>query len=67
MKKFEVLFIPSNYGLIKVYIYGFNPIGGLGKVYAMVDDIVVSCKGTKRKKTIVQALVKLHECLMKQK
>jgi hypothetical protein len=67
MNSFEMMLIPSNYGMIKVYIYGFYPPKGMGKVYASLDDTVVSCKGTCKKKTIIRALSKLNEILSNQK
>ncbi|MCU9612273.1 hypothetical protein OEV98_01690 [Caldibacillus lycopersici] len=64
MKNLEMIFIPSSFGLIKVYSYGFIQPGASGKVYATYNDIVVSSKGYNRKRTIIKALSKLHELVV---
>jgi hypothetical protein len=64
MSKMEMMIFPSDKGMIKLYIYGFQGYGNWGKVYATYNDITVSSKGYHRKKAIVRSLVKIHESLV---
>jgi len=63
MKKMEMIFIPAEIGMIKVYIYGFQGGSGYGRVFATFEDMVASAKGYNKKRTIVRALSKLYESL----
>ena len=65
MQKMELIFIPAENGMIKVYIYGFLA-GGYGKVFATYRDFVVSSKGYNKRRTIVKALSKLTDTILKQ-
>lgn len=63
--KYEMIFLPSKTGIVKIYIYGFNQYGSAGRVFASLNDINVSLKGYNRNKTIIKALTKLNESLLK--
>lgn len=65
--KFEVIFLPSTSGIVKIYIYGFKPHGSWGQVYSSMNDLSVSVKGYNRKKTIIRSLAKLNESLLNKK
>lgn len=65
--RMEVLFLPSNTGMIKIFIYGFLSDGAWGRVYASLNDVTVVEKGYNRKKTIIQSLTKLHNSLLHKK
>src|SRR5690606_24782262 len=65
--RFENIFIPTNTGMIKVYIYGFQPYGSWGQVTASMNDLCVNVKGYNRKRTIVKALASLNESLINMK
>ncbi len=60
----ELMFFPSESGLIKVYIYGFKPFGAYGQVFAELNDVTVTAKGYYRKKTIIRTLMMLHHHLV---
>lgn len=62
--RYEMIFLPSDVGMIKVYIYGFRHYGGQGRVFAALNDINVTIKGNNRNKAIVKALAKLHDSLL---
>lgn len=61
---FETIFLPSNSGIVKIYIYGFKPYGSWGQVFASLNDVTVNIKGYNRKKTIIRALANLNESLL---
>ncbi|MBS4198772.1 hypothetical protein KHA93_03790 [Bacillus sp. FJAT-49732] len=65
--RYEMIFIPTNYGMIKIYIYGFKPYGSWGQVVASMNDLSVNAKGYNRKRTIVKALALLNESLLNMK
>ncbi|MCR2820902.1 hypothetical protein [Lederbergia panacisoli] len=65
--RFEVIFIPTNSGMIKLYIYGFKPYGSWGHVFASMNDISINVKGYNRKRTIIKALAQLNESLLNMK
>ncbi|MBS4217932.1 hypothetical protein KHA96_06300 [Bacillus sp. FJAT-49711] len=65
--RFEVIFIPANSGMIKIYIYGFKPYGSWGRVFAAMNDISINVKGYNRKRTIIKALAQLNESLLNMK
>lgn len=56
-----MMILPYHSGVIKVYIYNFLQSKGRVKVYATIDDRVVSCTGYNKKRTIVKALSKLYK------
>ncbi|RLQ90602.1 hypothetical protein [Falsibacillus albus] len=67
MKRFEqmeLILLPIEQGLIKIYVYGFNSKGAWGRVYAELNESNISIKGYHRKKTIIKALSKLNEKLL---
>ncbi|MBM7586636.1 hypothetical protein JOC86_003188 [Bacillus pakistanensis] len=68
MRKFnhmEAMFLPTDQGMIKIFIYGFQSIGSWGQVIAQLDDVTVNTKGYSRRKTIVRSLTQLHQMLVK--
>lgn len=62
--RFEMFFLPSKKGMIRVFIYGFDVPGSWGQVFAQYHDYTISLKGYNKKKTIVQTLNKLNTRLM---
>jgi hypothetical protein len=65
-KRMDMFFLPSQHGTIKLFVYGFHPLGNGGQVYAELNGITVKVKGFQRKRVIVRALRKLHELLLNQ-
>ncbi|MEK3887145.1 hypothetical protein [Bacillus sp. FSL K6-3431] len=63
----EIIYLPSKFGMVKVYVYGFKTFGAWGQVFATLDDISVNVKGYNRKKTIVRSLTSLNESLLNMK
>lgn len=63
--RMEIIFIPSKDGMIKVFIYGFFNLGTWGKAVAELKGVAVTANGFSKKRTIVRALTKLHETLIK--
>ncbi len=63
-KQMEILFLPTDRGTIKVYVYGFKSPRSLGKVVVSYNNVSVEAKGYKRNKTIIKALAQLHETLV---
>ncbi|WAA11119.1 hypothetical protein [Fervidibacillus albus] len=61
MKNYEIMMLPHGSGVVKVYIYNFLESKGRVKVYASLDDQVVSSTGYNKKRTIVKALSKLYK------
>ncbi|EUJ33482.1 hypothetical protein MFLO_03028 [Listeria floridensis FSL S10-1187] len=56
---YEMLFFPTQNGLLKVHAYGFNPCGSWGEVVVSLGNETICVKGFNRKKTIMRA-IKLH-------
>ncbi|MBS4177304.1 hypothetical protein [Lederbergia citrea] len=65
--QFEAIFLPSKSGIVKIFIYGFQPYGSWGQVFASMNDMSVNVKGYNRKKTIIRAIAKLNESLLNMK
>ncbi|WP_064092366.1 hypothetical protein [Rossellomorea aquimaris] len=63
-KQMEILFLPTERGTIKVYVYGFKSPRSLGQVLVSFNNVSVEAKGYKRNKTIVKALAQLHETIV---
>ncbi|RDI47647.1 hypothetical protein [Falsibacillus pallidus] len=63
-EKIEMMFLPIEEGLIKLYIYGFKSAGAWGQVIAEFNDVTINIKGYSRKKSIVRALAKLNNALI---
>ncbi|WAA13225.1 hypothetical protein [Fervidibacillus halotolerans] len=61
MKKYEMIILPNRSGIVKVYIYNFLQSKGRVKVYASLNEKVVSCTGYNKKRTIIKALSKLYK------
>ncbi|MEJ9212865.1 MULTISPECIES: hypothetical protein [Bacillus] len=62
--RFEMFFLPSKKGMIRVFIYGFDAPGSWGQVFAQYHDYTINMKGYNKKKTIIQTLNKLNERLI---
>ena len=62
-KSFEIIYLPSKMGMIKVYMYGFHKNGEPGRVFVMLNDLKVNGKGTNKKKTLIRTLSKLNELI----
>lgn len=65
MYRYELLVIPTPIGLCKVYVYGFHQSGSRGKVYATMNDVVVSRTGYHRTRTILKAVENLYHSILK--
>jgi hypothetical protein len=63
-KQIEILFLPTERGTVKVYVYGFKTPRSLGKVVVTFNNVSVEAKGYRRNKTIIQALAQLHETIV---
>jgi|GEM_PF-6074264 hypothetical protein len=59
MKSFEMMFIPTNSGLMKIYIYALDRKNSRMKVYAELHDQLESATGYNKKKTVASAIEKL--------
>ena len=62
-KSFEMIYLPSKMGMIKVYLYGFQKNNEPGRVFVMLNDLKVNGKGTDKKQTIIRTLSKLNELI----
>lgn len=62
-KSYEMIFLPSKMGMIKVYIYGFHKKEDSGRVFVMLNDLKVNGKGTNKKEILVSTLSKLNELI----
>lgn len=60
-KQYEMLYIPSRFGMIKVYIYGFKQNGKSGRVFIVLNGIKVNGKGIHKKQTLIRTLSKFNE------
>ncbi|MCJ8006087.1 hypothetical protein ACFFF5_04855 [Lederbergia wuyishanensis] len=65
--RYEMIFIPTNSGMVKIYIYGFKPYGSWGHIIASMNGLSVNTKGYNRKRTIVKALALLNESILNMK
>ncbi len=63
-KEMEVLFLPTEKGTIKLYVFGFKAPRSLGRVIATYHDVTFELKGYKRNKTIIKALAQIHEAIV---
>jgi len=63
-KRMEILFLPTERGTIKAYIYGFKTPRSLGRVVVLYNDVSVEAKGYRRNKTIIKALAQLHNTIV---
>ncbi|WP_335870417.1 hypothetical protein [Bacillus sp. 2205SS5-2] len=61
---FEMVILPTDYGDIKVFIYGFQPFGAWGHVVAQYKGSTVTSKGYNRRRTIIRSLSMLHHSLV---
>ncbi|WP_455661102.1 hypothetical protein [Pradoshia sp.] len=59
--QYEMLYIPSRFGMIKVYIYGFKKNGKTGRVFIVLNGIKVNGKGIHKKQTLISTLSKFNE------
>ncbi|KMY45154.1 hypothetical protein AC622_13710 [Bacillus sp. FJAT-27916] len=62
-KQYEMLYIPSKFGMIKVYIYGFKQNGKTGRVFIVLNGIKVNGKGIHKKQTLISTLSKFNEMI----
>ncbi|MFC7784572.1 MULTISPECIES: hypothetical protein [unclassified Rossellomorea] len=63
-KSMEILFLPTDRGTVKVYVYGFKSPRSLGQVVVSYNNVSIEAKGYKRNKTIIKALAQLHETIV---
>jgi hypothetical protein len=63
-KQMEILFLPTERGTVKVYVYGFKTPRSLGKVVVTFNHVSTEAKGYRRNKTIIKALAQLHETIV---
>jgi hypothetical protein len=66
-KRMEILFLPTERGMIKVHIYGYIRPRSLGHVFAEFNNVTVDAKGYNRNKTIIKTLTCLHNTLVNNK
>lgn len=59
----DILRIPTDHGTIVVYTQGFQDTQTKGKVFAEINGQTASAVGYHRKRTIVRAIVQLHQKL----
>ncbi|MEI5905950.1 hypothetical protein WAK64_02565 [Bacillus spongiae] len=64
--RYEMIILPTDYGDIKVYIYGFEPFCKWGHVIAQYKQNVASSKGCNRKQTIIRTMTMLHHSIVKE-
>lgn len=60
-KQYEMLYIPSRFGMIRVYIYGFKQHGKTGRVFIVLNGIKVNGKGIHKQQTLISTLSKFNE------
>lgn len=62
----EMLFIPSNLGLIRIHISGFESLADSGEVVAVLNDFVVTKRGYFKRRMILNAFIKLNKMIAEQ-
>ncbi|WP_163652406.1 hypothetical protein [Listeria sp. PSOL-1] len=55
-KRFEIFYFPTKNGLLKIQVYGFNPCGSWGEVFAERGNGAICVKGFNRNKMITKAV-----------
>ncbi|WP_018663001.1 hypothetical protein [Heyndrickxia acidiproducens] len=65
--RMDMIFIPTEKGYIKIFVYGFFHDRSWGQVFTEYNGITVVVKGYNRKKTMIRSLSKMHESLLKLK
>lgn len=60
----DIIYFPTEKGVLKIFSYGFSPSGAWGQVYTEYNNITVTVKGYSRKKSIIRSLTKLNESLL---
>ncbi|TMU87971.1 hypothetical protein FGG79_07635 [Bacillus sp. BHET2] len=63
-KRMEILFLPTDRGTVKVYVYGFKSPRSLGQVVVSYNNVSIEAKGYYRNKTIIKALAQLHDAIV---
>lgn len=48
--KVESFYFPTKDGMLKLHVYGFNPVGSWGEVYTTLNEQTVCVKGFHRQK-----------------
>ncbi|CAM4081132.1 hypothetical protein [Listeria booriae] len=54
--KVESFYFPTKDGMLKLHVYGFNPVGSWGEVYTTLNEQTVCVKGFHRQKTIMRSV-----------
>ncbi|RFU71085.1 hypothetical protein D0469_03870 [Peribacillus saganii] len=59
----ELIFIPSNLGLVKIYIHGFEESGDGGEVIITLNDLMVKRRGLQKKATMIKSFLMFNRLL----
>lgn len=62
----EILFIPSNLGLIRIHVSGFETFEDSGEVVAVLNDLVVKKRGYFKRRMIMNTFIKLNRLIAQQ-
>jgi len=65
-RNYEMIYIPTSVGMIKVYVYGFQKAGKPGRVFIMLNHLKVNGSGLHKKETIIHTLSKLNSIMNRQ-
>ncbi len=66
-KQMDIMIVPTETGNVKIFSYGFIPLGSRGQVYIDYNGVTISVKGYHRKKAIIRAITRLNESLLNKK
>ncbi|PLS16495.1 hypothetical protein CVD28_15520 [Bacillus sp. M6-12] len=59
----ELIFIPSNLGLVKIYIHGFEESVSGGEVIIILNDLMVKRRGNDKKATTIKSFLMLNRLI----
>lgn len=65
-RMWEILFIPSNLGLVRIHIAGFETFEESGEVVAVLNDLVVKKRGYVKRRMIMNTFIKLNRLIAQQ-
>ncbi|RFU63453.1 hypothetical protein [Peribacillus glennii] len=63
---YEILLIPSNLGLIRIHISGFETFEDSGEVVAVLNDLVVKKRGYYKRRIILKTFMQLNKLIAHQ-
>ncbi|PLT34380.1 hypothetical protein [Bacillus sp. V5-8f] len=63
---YEILLIPSNLGLIRIHVSGFETFEESGEVVAVLNDLVVKKRGNYKRRVIINTFIHLNRLIAHQ-